>query len=111
MLPRVTGTRLCMIPGIVISEASKSAGMLPVFASRQAKRAFSRLLLIGVCWGEVRCGCPCLACQRWEDSLGHPDLTPDCDGDRLLRTAPGGRLRPPARRDDPSVSGFAAPPA
>src|SRR4051812_18796896 len=111
MLPRVTGTRLCMIPGIVISEASKSAGMLPVFASSQAKRRFSRLLLIVVCWRELRCGCPCLACQRWEDSLGHPDLTPDRDGDRLLRTAPGGRSRPPARRDDPSAADLAALPA
>src|SRR3954468_19981022 len=76
-----------------------------------AKRRFSQPLLIVVCWRELRCGCPCLACQRWEDSLGHPDLTPDRDGDRLLRTAPGGRLRPPARRDDPSAADLAALPA
>src|ERR1700733_843743 len=36
ILPSVTGTRLWIIPDIVISEASKLVGMLPVCASSQA---------------------------------------------------------------------------
>src|SRR5829696_8302143 len=42
------------------------------------------------------------------DSLGRPDLAPDCDRDRLLRTTPGGRSRPPARRDRPGAEDLAA---
>src|SRR5215207_7252051 len=45
------------------------------------------------------------------DSLGRPDLAPDCDRDRLLRTTPGGRSRPPARRDRPGAEDLAALPA
>src|SRR6266850_7378736 len=36
ILPSVTGTRLWIIPDIVMSEASKSVGTLPVWVSSQA---------------------------------------------------------------------------
>src|SRR3954453_15613976 len=42
------------------------------------------------------------------DSIERPDLAPDCDRDRLLRTAPGGWTRPPARRDGPGAGDLAA---
>src|SRR5215210_6527468 len=42
------------------------------------------------------------------DSLGHPDLAPDCDGDRGLRPTPGGGSRPPAGRDGAGAEDLAA---